>query len=87
VEVAAADRLQEAAEAGVVASIAGLRVVVGNAALFISLGLSVAPFGEWPERLRQRGQQIVFVAVDGQPAGFLGVVDSSQDVSPDPDGP
>jgi Cu+-exporting ATPase len=85
-EVAAPDPLQEAAEVGVVAAIAGRRVVVGNAALFVSLGLSLAQFGEWPERLRQQGQDIVFVAVEGQAAGFLGVVDaSSDDVAPQPE--
>jgi Cu+-exporting ATPase len=75
VDVSGAEGVLEAAGAGVVASIAGRRVVVGNAALFTSLGLSLARFGDCPERLRQRGQQIVFVAVDGEAAGFLGLTD------------
>ena len=74
VEIAAADRVQEAAGAGVVASVQGKTVVIGNVALFTSLGLSVERLGNWPERLRQRGQQVVFVAVDGQTVGFLGLV-------------
>jgi Cu+-exporting ATPase len=76
VEIAAADRIDETAGAGVVASVDGKTVVVGNAALFTNLGLSVERLGDWPERLRQRGQQVLFVAVDGQTAGFLGLIDS-----------
>lgn len=76
VEAAAADGVQETAGVGVVAVIAGRRVVVGSEALFTSLGLSLARFGDCPERLQRRGQHIVFVAVDGEAAGFLGVIDS-----------
>lgn len=75
VEAAAVDGVQTAAEVGVAAWVAGRRVVIGNAALFVSLGLSLERFGAWPARLRQRGEQIVFVAVDGEAAGFLGLID------------
>lgn len=77
VEVAAVDRMHETAGAGVVASVNGTTVVVGNAALFINLGLSLARFGDWPARLQQRGQHVLFVAIDGNAAGFLGVIDSA----------
>jgi P-type Cu+ transporter len=76
VEVTAVERVHQTAEAGVVASVDGKAVVVGNAALFTTLGLSLKRFGDWPERLQRRGQQILFVAVDGEAAGFLGVIDS-----------
>lgn len=69
-------QVQEAAGAGVVAAINGKTVVVGNAALFERLGLALTRFGNWPERLQQRGQHVLFVAVDGRAAGFLGVIDS-----------
>jgi Cu+-exporting ATPase len=70
------DQVQEAAGAGVVASVNGKTVVVGNAALFENLGFALARFGNAPERLQQRGQHVLFVAVDGRAAGFLGVIDS-----------
>jgi Cu+-exporting ATPase len=57
-------------------AVAGHTVVLGNAALFSDLGLSIDNLGDWPERLRQRGEQVLFIAVDGRTAGFLGVVDS-----------
>lgn len=53
----------------------GPDVVVGDAARFAELGLSIARLGDWPERLEQRGERVVFVAVDGHIAGLLGVVD------------
>jgi Cu+-exporting ATPase len=77
VDVAAVDRVHETAGAGVVASADGKTIVVGNAALFTSLGLSLARFGDWPERLQQRGQEVLFVAVDGKTVGFLGVSNSA----------
>jgi Cu+-exporting ATPase len=76
VEMPPVDQVQEAAGTGVVATINGKTVVVGNAALFENLGLALTRFGNWPERLQQRGQHVLFVAVDGKAAGFLGVIDS-----------
>lgn len=77
VEMPAVDLVHETTGAGVVAAIDGKTVVVGNAALFKNLGLSLTRFGDWPERLQQRGQHVLFVAIDGRAAGFLGVIDSA----------
>jgi P-type Cu+ transporter len=76
VEIAAGDRVQDTGVAGVVASVDGHTVVVGNAALFTDLGLAVDCLGDWPERLGRQGQHVLFVAVDGRTAGFLGVTDA-----------
>jgi FtsP/CotA-like multicopper oxidase with cupredoxin domain len=69
------DPFHKATDAGVVASVAGQEVVLGNAALFAALGLSTQTLGEWPDRLRHRRQSVLFVAVDGRTAGFLGVME------------
>ena len=55
----------------------GHNVVVGDAARFAELGLSIDRLGDWPDRLRQQDQRVVFVAVDGQTAGLLGVIDAA----------
>jgi|RhiMetdeSRZDD1v2_1073273.scaffolds.fasta_scaffold370008_3 cation transport ATPase len=54
----------------------GHTVVVGDGAHFAALGLSIERLSDWPERLRQRGQRVVFVALDGCTIGLLGVVDA-----------
>ena len=61
------------ADRGVTGCVDGHAVVLGNAAMFTDLGLSIDRLGNWSERLRQHGQQVLFVAVDGHTAGFLGL--------------
>ena len=55
----------------------GRTVVVGDAEQFAALGLSIERFGDWPDRLRQRGQRVFYVAIDGRTAGLLGVIDDA----------
>jgi FtsP/CotA-like multicopper oxidase with cupredoxin domain len=47
-------------------------VVVADMARFAELGLSTERVGDWPDRLRQRGQRVLLVAMDGRVAGFVG---------------
>ena len=70
------DYFQDTTGMGGTAAVSGHSVVLGEAALFSNLGLSVENLGDWPERLRQRGEQVLFVAVDGRTVGFLGVADA-----------
>lgn len=84
VAVAAAECVQATAGAGVVASIGAHRVVVGNTALLVDLGVDLGGIGDWPGRLQRRGQCVLFVAVDGRVAGFIGVADAECKESPLP---
>ena len=68
--------LIETTATGVAGSVGGYSVVVGNAALLTTLGISLEHLCDWPERMRQHGQQVVFVAVDGRAAGFLGITNN-----------
>jgi Cu+-exporting ATPase len=72
------DWRHDTTSAGAAASVAGQTVVLGNAALFANLGLAIESLGDWPERLRQHGQHVLFVAVDGRTAGLFGVVDGGK---------
>lgn len=56
---------------GVTGIVAGRRILVGNRALLENTGDLV----ERAEVLRADGQSVMFVAVDGQPAGLIGVAD------------
>jgi len=76
IQIQHVDQFHYTTAIGVAAAAAGHTVVLGDAALFSDLGLSIESLGDWPERLRQRGEQVLFVAVDGRTAGFLGIVDA-----------
>jgi Cu+-exporting ATPase len=72
------DQFQSRTRAGVIAAVDGHTVVLGDSAFLFGLGLSVNSLGDWPERLRQRGERVLFVAVDGRTAGFVGIVDAPE---------
>lgn len=59
---------------GVTGSVDGRQVAVGNAKLMASLG-SLGELETRADSLRHAGQTVVFVAIDGQVAGLLGVAD------------
>ncbi|MCA9790666.1 MAG: heavy metal translocating P-type ATPase [Candidatus Eremiobacteraeota bacterium] len=58
------------------------RVALGNQALLDGLGIDWKPFEQTAEKLRQQGQTVVFVAIDGQLAGLLGVADPIKSTTP-----
>ncbi|MEP7324457.1 MAG: heavy metal translocating P-type ATPase [Gemmatimonadota bacterium] len=60
---------------GVQGTVNGRRVALGNAKLLDELGIDPGPLAQQAEALRADGQTVMFVAVDGQPAGLLGVAD------------
>jgi Cu+-exporting ATPase len=64
---------------GVVGTVAGRRVAIGTAAFLRNdVGVSGQSLTQWDEEaasLRREGQTILFVAIDEQAAGILGVAD------------
>jgi Cu+-exporting ATPase len=60
---------------GITGLVAGRKVVVGNQKLFVELGIEMVALLERADALRAEGQTVMFVAVDGKPAGFIGVTD------------
>jgi Cu+-exporting ATPase len=60
---------------GVTGTIEGRRVAVGNIRLLSDLGAASAALTSDANALRQRGQTVVLVAIDGRPAGLVGVAD------------
>jgi Cu+-exporting ATPase len=58
------------------------RVVVGNLALLRENGIGAEVFAEEADRLRGWGQTVIFVAIDGQAAGLLGVADPIKESTP-----
>jgi Cu+-exporting ATPase len=60
---------------GVTGEVDGHRIAVGNLKLFAELGIEDRELTEISENLRREGQTVMFVAIDGQSAGLLGVAD------------
>jgi Cu+-exporting ATPase len=68
---------------GVVGRVAGRRVALGNAALLREEGIEPGALAERAEALRRDGRTAAFVAVDGRPAGVLGVADPVKPTTPE----
>ena len=60
---------------GVVGVVEGRRVAVGNLALFAALAIDPTDLAERAEKLRQDGQGVLLIAVDGRAAGLVAVAD------------
>jgi Cu+-exporting ATPase len=60
---------------GVRGMVDGRVVALGNRALMTDLGVEPGKLAARAESLRADGQTVMFVAVDGQPAGLVGVAD------------
>jgi P-type Cu+ transporter len=60
---------------GILGSIDGHRVVLGNAAMMVEAHVDVATSASHAAALRAEGQTVMYLAVDGQLTAFLGVAD------------
>jgi Cu+-exporting ATPase len=80
---ASAESFESIPGQGVTGRVGGRAVAVGNARLFASPGIDIRDLVERTEALRREGQTVVFVAVDGRPAGALGIADPIKDTTPE----
>jgi len=60
---------------GVTGSVEGRKVALGNSKLLEELGIRSSGLEDHAEILRQDGQTVMFVVVDGRAAGLIGVAD------------
>ncbi|HVR64140.1 MAG TPA: heavy metal translocating P-type ATPase, partial [Polyangia bacterium] len=75
VDARAAAEFQSVTGKGVTGMVGGQRVALGNERLAADLGLDVGPLGARAEALRNEGQTIVFVGIDGKLGGLIAVAD------------
>ena len=66
---------------GVRAQVDDRRVLVGNLRLLSEAGIDPAPLTPWQEALASYGKTPMLVAIDGRPAGVIGVADTLKDGS------
>jgi Cu+-exporting ATPase len=69
------ERFQSLTGKGVMASVAGREVAIGNTRLLEELRLDAGPLAAEAESLRQDGQTVMFVAINGKASGLIGVAD------------
>ena len=67
---------------GVTGRVNGKPVVAGNLKFMRSLGLSSAVFASRADELQRNGETVIFVAIDGRPAGLIGIADPIKPSTP-----
>ena len=82
VELVEATTFESLTGKGVTGEVDGHRVALGNRALLDDLELNPAELAGQAETLRASGQTIMFLVVDGKPAGFIGVADPIKETTP-----
>jgi len=79
IEPARAEDFESVTGQGVKGRVDGREVALGNRALMDSLGIDPGRLATQAEELRGDGQTVMFVSVDGKPAGVVGVADPIKD--------
>ena len=75
VELAKVENFESVTGKGIVGTIDGKKVLLGNGKLMKENGIDFSPDGKADE-LRVEGQTVMFVAANGKPAGLVGVADT-----------
>jgi Cu+-exporting ATPase len=83
VSLADAQDFESVTGKGVTGQVDGRRVALGNRRLLEDLKIDATSLDAKAETLRRDGQTIMFVAVDGRPAGLLGVADPIKESTPE----
>lgn len=74
---------QSATGRGVIGYVESRAVAVGNQRLMDEQAVVLGNLAERAESLRAEGQTVIFVALDGQAAGLVGVADPVKDTTPE----
>ena len=73
------EKFQSVTGQGVTGIVEGRKVVLGNVRLLAAEGVELGPLAARAKALREEGQTVVFLAVDGTLAGLIGVADRIKD--------
>jgi Cu+-exporting ATPase len=83
VEFSVLSEFQSVTGKGVTGNIGGKKIAVGTLQLMEGTVTTNCALASCAEELRREGQTVMFVAVDGKPAGLLGVADPIKDSTPE----
>jgi Cu+-exporting ATPase len=81
-DLAKAEHFESRTGKGVIGKIEGRAVALGNRALLEDLNIDSRELSEKAETMRSEGQTVMFVGVDGRPAGLIGVADPIKETTP-----
>nr|WP_036242658.1 copper-translocating P-type ATPase [Methylobacter luteus] len=79
IQAVTVEEFQSLTGRGVTGNVEGHSVALGTAMLMDDLGIPIGSLADTAETLRQEGQTVMLVAVDGREAGLLGVADPIKD--------
>ncbi|MFT5176687.1 MAG: Cu+-exporting ATPase, partial [Gammaproteobacteria bacterium] len=82
IELGTTEGFESVTGKGVIGSVDGRRVALGNQRLLESLGIDPSSLTARAEVLRKEGQTVMFVSIDDQPAGLVGVADPIKETTP-----
>ena len=82
VQLTNVDAFESVTGKGVKGNVGGRSVALGNRALLDELNINAYEIATQAEEYRAEGQTVMFVVVDGKPAGILGVADPVKDSTP-----
>ncbi len=83
IESASAESFESVTGKGVMGKVEGRSVALGNRALMDHVGVDPGDLAKRADSFRKDGQTVMFVAVDGKPAGILGVADPIKETTPE----
>ena len=82
VEPASPTRFESHPGRGVTATVDNRRIVLGSRRLLEEHGIPIDRIAGAADELRGHGQTVIFLAIDGRPAGLLGVADPIKETAP-----
>ena len=83
IELTNAQDFQSVTGKGVTGSVDGKKLALGNIKLLQDLHIDVGDLPERADKLRAEGQTVMFLGIDGQAAGLIGVADPIKDTTPE----
>ncbi|MDX1584402.1 MAG: heavy metal translocating P-type ATPase, partial [Thermoanaerobaculia bacterium] len=83
VGLSAVDSFDSVTGMGVIGTVEGKQIVLGNPAIFERQGIDISTLSRKADSLREDGQTVIMVAVDGDPAGILSVKDPVKETTPE----
>src|SRR5881397_924965 len=77
------EKFQSVTGQGVTGIVEGRKVMLGNVRLLAAEGVELGPLAARAKALREEGQTVVFLAVDGTLAGLISVADPMKESTPE----